>query len=219
VTTVRLGRRIYDNLRKAMAYTVAVHIPIAGLAILPLALGLPLILTPIHIAFLEMVIDPACSIVFEAEPEEDDVMRRPPRDPSASLLPRQLVLWSLLQGVAALLVTTAVLFLGRSLHLPEPDLRSLAFTTLVGVNVALIFVNRSFDGSLISELSRKNRSLWVLLTGIAVVLGLAVFSEGGRELFHFGPMHLDDLSISAALGLGMLGALNIIKRKWRAAYK
>ena len=79
VRTIRLGRRIYDNLRKAMAYIVAVHVPIAGLALLPLLFGLPLVLTPVHIAFLEMVIDPACSIVFEAEPDEDDLMRRPPR--------------------------------------------------------------------------------------------------------------------------------------------
>ncbi|MEQ1516044.1 MAG: HAD-IC family P-type ATPase, partial [Usitatibacteraceae bacterium] len=102
VKTVRLGRRIYDNLRKAIEYIVAVHIPIAGLALLPLLLGLPLILTPIHIAFLEMIIDPACSVVFEAEPEEDDVMRRPPRDPSAPLLMRSQILWSITQGVVVL---------------------------------------------------------------------------------------------------------------------
>src|SRR5271165_7039643 len=92
VKTIRLGRRIYDNLRKAIEYIVAVHIPIAGLALLPLLLGLPLMLTPIHIAFLEMIIDPACSMVFEAEGEEANVMRRPPRDPkSPLLLPRRIV--------------------------------------------------------------------------------------------------------------------------------
>ena len=76
VTTIRLGRRIYDNLRKAIEYIVAIHIPIAGLALLPLLLGLPLMLTPIHIAFLEKIIDPACSMVFEAETEEAEFMRR-----------------------------------------------------------------------------------------------------------------------------------------------
>ena len=102
VKTIRLGRRVYDNLRKAIEYIVAVHIPIAGLALLPLLFGLPLMLTPIHIAFLEMVIDPACSVVLEAEEEEDDVMRRPPRDPASPLLLPRRILWAILQGVIVL---------------------------------------------------------------------------------------------------------------------
>ena len=77
VKAIRLGRRIYDNLRKAMGFIFAVHVPIAGLALLPLMFGLPILFGPMHIAFLEMVIDPVCSLVFEAETEEDDVMRRP----------------------------------------------------------------------------------------------------------------------------------------------
>ena len=85
VRSVRLGRRIYDNLRKAMAFIFAVHVPIAGLALLPLVSGLPILFGPMHIAFLEMVIDPVCSLVFEAETEEDDVMRRPPRTPDEPL--------------------------------------------------------------------------------------------------------------------------------------
>src|SRR5207342_3463562 len=85
VRAIRLGRRIYDNLRKAMAYIMAVHVPIAGLALIPLLFGLPLVFWPLHIAFLEMVIDPVCSIVFEAESEEPDTMRRPPRHPSSPL--------------------------------------------------------------------------------------------------------------------------------------
>ena len=84
VKAVRLGRRIYDNLRKAMGFIFAVHVPIAGLALLPLLFGLPILFGPIHIAFLEMVIDPVCSLVFEAETEEDDVMRRPPRPPDGA---------------------------------------------------------------------------------------------------------------------------------------
>ena len=78
VTTVRLGRRIYDNLRKAMSFILAVHVPIAGLALIPLAFGMPLLFGPVHIAFLQLGIDPVCSLVFEAETEEDGVMDRPP---------------------------------------------------------------------------------------------------------------------------------------------
>ena len=85
VTTVRLGRRIYDNLRKAMSFILAVHVPIAGLALMPLLFGMPILFSPVHIAFLEMVIDPVCSLVFEAETEEDGVMRRPPRPPAEPL--------------------------------------------------------------------------------------------------------------------------------------
>src|SRR5262249_43555159 len=85
VGAIRLGPRIYAKLRKAMGYSPAVHVPIAGLSVLPLLLGWPLILAPVHIAFLEMAIDPMCSIVFEAEPEEGDVMARPPRDPRSPL--------------------------------------------------------------------------------------------------------------------------------------
>jgi Ca2+-transporting ATPase len=101
VKAIRLGRRIYDNLRKAMSFIFAVHVPIAGLALLPLVFGLPILFGPIHIAFLEMVIDPVCSLVFEAETEEDDVMRRPPRSPDEPLFSRALVAWSLLQGLLA----------------------------------------------------------------------------------------------------------------------
>ena len=109
VKAIRLGRRIYDNLRKAMSFIFAVHVPIAGLALLPLVFGLPLLFGPMHIALLEMVIDPVCSLVFEAETEEDDVMRRPPRSPDEPLFSRALVGWSLLQG--------AVGVCGRRCHL------------------------------------------------------------------------------------------------------
>jgi Ca2+-transporting ATPase len=87
---MRLGRRIYDNLRKAMGFIFAVHVPIGGLALAPLLTGWPIILGPIHIALLELVIDPVCSLAFEAEPEERDVMRRPPRDPNGALFPAPL---------------------------------------------------------------------------------------------------------------------------------
>jgi Ca2+-transporting ATPase len=150
VRTIRLGRRIYDNLRKASAYIVAVHVPIAGLALLPLVLGLPLMLLPVHIAFLEMVIDPACSIVFEAEPEERDLMRRPPRSADSRLLSATIAGWSLLQGGLALAALTGVLLAGVARGMPEDELRALMFTSLVLINVSLILVNRSFCASLLA---------------------------------------------------------------------
>ena len=108
VTTVRLGRRIYDNLRKAMSFIFAVHVPIAGLALLPLVFGLPILFGPIHIAFLQLVIDPVCSLVFEAEREEEDVMRRPPRDPAEPLFSGSMTVWGLLQGALVFALVSAI---------------------------------------------------------------------------------------------------------------
>lgn len=214
VTAIRLGRRIYENLRKAMAYIVAVHIPIIGLALLPLLLGMPLILAPIHIAFLEMVIDPACSIVFEAEREDADTMRKPPRSPESPLLPRGLVLWAILQGGLACALVAGVLIVGNQLQMPEGDLRALVFTTLVLLNVGLILINRSFSARPFAALLRPNRSLWILLSGVALLLGLALFSAPGARFFQFGALHGHDLGVSAAVGAAMLILLEIIRPLW-----
>ena len=116
VKTVRLGRRIYDNLRKAVGFIFAVHVPIAGLALAPLVFGLPVLFGPIHIAFIEMVIDPVCSLVFEAEVEEDDVMRRPPRPPAEPMAPRWFIAWSPFQGLFAFAIVAGVLFIGLRRH-------------------------------------------------------------------------------------------------------
>ena len=117
VKAIRLGRRIYDNLRKAMSFIFAVHVPIAGLALLPLLFGLPILFGPIHIAFLEMVIDPVCSLVFEAEAEEDDIMDRPPRAADTPLFSGALIAWSLLQGALAFALVAVIYVLAlRSRH-------------------------------------------------------------------------------------------------------
>ena len=184
VLTIRLGRRIYDNLRKAIEYIVAVHIPIAGLAVLPLLLGLPLILTPIHIAFLEMVIDPACSVVFEAEQEEAGVMQRPPRDPASPLLMPKRILWAVLQGLIVLAILAGILISAVQLHMPESDLRALVFTSLVLINMGLILVNRSFKASLVRAFLRPNRSLWILFSSVIILLATAIFWPPAQLLFH-----------------------------------
>jgi Ca2+-transporting ATPase len=211
VHTIRLGRRIYDNLRKAVAYIVAVHIPIAGLALLPLFFGLPLMLFPIQIALLEMVIDPACSIVFEAEKEEKDVMRRPPRRPDSSILPPGSALWAVLQGTTALTIVTLALFLGARFGMPENDLRALVFTTLVLMNIGLILVNRSFSSSLLEALTRPNRTLWILVSVVFVILIAGLYWPPAQALFHFGPLHVDDLASCLTAGAGLLIILEFAK--------
>ena len=192
VAAVRLGRRIYDNLRKAMSFIFAVHLPIAGMALLPLVTGMPVIFAPIHIAFLEMVIDPVCSLVFEAETEEDDIMRRPPRDPDEPLFTANMVLRALMQGLLAFVLVGGVYFWGLSLGLADNGVRALTFLALVLVIVSLIFANRSFGTSLRQAVLRPNKALvWVLLL-VGTTLTLALLVPAVRELFRFGlvePVH------------------------------
>jgi Ca2+-transporting ATPase len=211
VKAIRLGRRIYDNLRKAMSFIFAVHIPIAGLALLPLLFGLPILFGPIHIAFLEMVIDPVCSLVFEAETEEDDVMRRPPRAPDEPLFTRALVVWSLLQGTLAFAVVAAVYLLALQSDMPVPEVRALTFFSLVVVIVSLILVNRAFSASLWTALRRPNRALVGVLIAVTATLAFTLLSPFANRLFNFGPLHADDLALTLGAGVIALVALEILK--------
>lgn len=215
VRTVRLGRRIYDNLRKASAYIVAVHIPIAGLALLPLLFGLPFMLSPIHIAFLEMVIDPVCSIAFEAEAEERDLMQRPPRAADSRLLSPSMMVFSLLQGGLALFALAVVLVVGIGRDMPTDELRALMFTSLVLINVGLIVVNRSFSSSLSVALRRPNFFLWFLLSLVAGVLTIALTWPPAMDLFQFGPLHAEDLGMSLVVAICLILCLEALKPLWR----
>ena len=215
VRTIRLGRRIYDNLRKASAYIVAVHIPIAGLALLPLLFGLPFMLSPIHIAFLEMVIDPVCSIAFEAEAEERDLMQRPPRAADSRLLSPSMMAFSLLQGGLALVALAVVLVVGIGRDMPTDELRALMFTSLVLINVGLIVVNRSFSSSLSVALRRPNLFLWFLLSLVAGVLTIALTWPPAMALFQFGPVRADDLGVSLVVTVGLILCLEALKPWWR----
>lgn len=215
VRTVRLGRRIYDNLRKVFGYILAVHVPIAGLALMPLALGWPVILGPIHIAFIEMIIDPVCSIVFEAEREEATIMARPPRDPARPLFSRALATWGLVQGLVALLAVATVFVFGHLRGMPDDELRALVFVSLVAINAALILVNRSFSTSLLAALSGAGPMLLGVFGITAVILTLAVKWPPVERLFHFGPLHLDDLTVTLLSGIAVVVILDLIKRFWR----
>jgi P-type Ca2+ transporter type 2C len=219
VETIRLGRRIYDNIRKAMGFVMAAHIPIAGLAMLPLVFGLPIILLPMHIAFLELVVDPVCSVAFEAEPEERDIMSRPPRDPKGSLFSLPLIAWSLLQGTAVLGATATVFWIAFSRGMPEPEVRSLAFLTLVIGNVVLILAGRSFSTSVARAFSRPNPTLWIVLGIDAMLLTFILGLESVRELFRFGPLHFDDIALCIAIGLVILIALELLKRPFSRALR
>jgi Ca2+-transporting ATPase len=216
VRTIRLGRRIYDNLRKAMAYIVAVHVPIAGLALLPLLTGLPLIFGPVHIAFLEMVIDPVCSMVFEAEREEPNIMNRPPRAAGGSLFSPGLVAWGLLQGVIAFVALATLYTVALHNGLPEEDARALTFVSLVLVDLGLVLVNRGFGSSLRDLLGHRNRAMLIVSVVTVLMLSLVLAVPLGRELFRFGPLHWDDVALVAVIVVAVVALLDVLKRFWRA---
>lgn len=215
VGAVRLGRRIYDNLRKAVSFIFAVHLPIAGLAILPLLFGLPIILGPIHIAFLEMVIDPVCTLVFEGEEEEPDIMDRPPRSPTERLFSAGLIGWSITQGLTAFAAVAAIMFYGADKGMPADELRALTFFTLVIVIIALILVNRSFKASVAAALGRPKPALLVVLATVSALLALVNMWPFAQGIFRFGPLHIDDLALTASAGLGVLLVLEVIKPFWQ----
>lgn len=204
VATVRLGRRIYDNLRRAMSYVLSVHIPIVGMAMLPVLLGEALILMPAHIMFLELIIGPACSIFFEAEAEEKNIMQRPPRSATDALFSGRRLAVSLWQGIAALAVAAAIYAWAIWSTYDEDTVRALVFAGMVAGNIALVLTNRSTQ----DDESQKNPVLpWILLgTGTALLLVLSVPIL--RELFHFSGNVLFILFIGmlAALGTGLLSS-------------
>ena len=212
VQTVQLGRRIYDNLRKAIEYIVAVHVPIAGLALMPLLFGLPMMLTPIHIAFLELVIDPACSVVFEAEGAEADVMRRPPRNPASPLLLPRRIVWAVLQGLVVLLVLGGGLSVAASRGVPENELRAQLFAALVLTNLGLILINRTFSSTLAGAVAGANRPLAVLVTAVTGGLAVALCWPPAQALFRFGPPRWTGLALTTASAALCLLLLEYLKR-------
>jgi Ca2+-transporting ATPase len=200
VAAIRQGRRIFDNLQKAMAYTFAVHVPIAGMSLLPVLLGWPLVLTPVHVVFLELIIDPTCSVVFEAEPEEADVMRRPPRDPHARLFGRRTLGLSLLQGASVLVIVLAVFAVALYRGQGELDARALSFTTLIVANLGLILANRSWSRTILASFRTPNPFLWWVVGGAVVFLGCVLYVPFLRDLFRFSTLHPDDLLLCLASG-------------------
>ncbi|HAI85927.1 MAG TPA: ATPase [Firmicutes bacterium] len=202
VEAVRQGRRIYDNLRKAMAYIFAIHVPIAGLSLLPVLLEWPLVLLPVHIAFLELIIDPACSVVFEMEPEEEDVMNRPPRDPSSPLFGSRLMRVGIVQGLSVLAFVMAVYVISLLvLDRGELEARSLTFTTLVLANLGLIMANRSWSGSLLSQLRTPNPAVRWVVGGSLAFLAAVLSIKALRGLFHLTVLHPVDIAICLVAGV------------------
>jgi len=212
VGAVRLGRRIFENLRKAMAYVIAVHVPIAGLSLLPVVLGWPLVLFPVHIVFMELVIDPACSIAFEAEPAEPQLMQRPPRKTGTRLFDRRLVGVSLLQGLTVLAASMLAFRVGVAHTGSDQSGRALAFVTLIAGNVALILINRSWRRTAFRTFWSGNLPSWAVVFGATLTLVLVLVVPFLRTLFRFGAVSAADAALAALTGIASLAWFEVVKR-------
>jgi Ca2+-transporting ATPase len=211
VQAVKSGRRILDNLRKALAYILAVHLPIIGLTLIPIFMGWPLVLLPIHIAFLHLVIDPACSVVFEAEPGEADVMLRPPRNPRVPLFGRRPVTLSLVQGAIVMLVVVGVFGVALGRGQGELESRALTFTTFMVANLGLIFTNRSWSATVVDPLQPTNRALWWVTGGAVAFLALVLYVPGLRGVFRFAPLDPQDLALCLVAGVSSVVWFELFK--------
>lgn len=211
VHAVRLGRRIFDNLKKAMAYTLASHLPIIGLTLIPVMMKWPLILLPFHVAFLHLIIDPACSVVLEAEGEESTVMQHPPRPAKEPLFGKRTFAISILQGVSVLGVVLVVFAAAHYSGRADGEARALTFTTLVLANLALIFTNRSWGRTILGTMRSSNPALWWVVVGTVAFLGFVMFVPFSRDLFRFAILHPNDFA-------GCLGAA-VCSILWFEVYK
>lgn len=216
VETIRLGRRIYDNIRKAMAFVMAAHVPIAGLALLPLLFGLPLVLLPVHIAFLEMIVDPVSSIAFEAEPEEPGLMERPPRAPDAPLFSVGLIAWALAQGLAVFALAAGAFLTAMAYGTGAEEARSVAFLGIVLGSVVLILLARTRRGSVVAALATRNRTLLAVLAADAAILTVILAVPPVRALFGFGALDLAEVGLVAVAAAAVFVALEWAKRIWVA---
>ncbi len=213
VAAVKLGRRIFDNLKKAFAFTFAVHVPIVGLSMLPVFMpGWPLLLFPVHIVFLELVIDPSCSLIFEAEDAEREIMQRPPRPPQERLFALKNIWLSLLQGASVLVVCVAIFHYALPAR-GEDAVRSLVFTALVSGILAIIVINRSWSRNLFAILRMPNAAQWWVVSSAALLLAAVVMIPVTQRLFHFAPVRATDAGIAVIVGLLCVSWFELVKRR------
>jgi Ca2+-transporting ATPase len=201
VSVVKLGRRIYDNLKKAVAFIFSVHVPIAGMSLIPVLFSMPLILMPVHIAFLQLIIDPACSTVFEAEREEKNVMNRPPRKKEEGLFTRRTLALSLLQGFVVLAIVLVIYATALFRGTGENEVRAMTFTTIVIADIGLILTNRSWSESLLTSLRSPNTALAYVVSGTVIALALVLYVPFLQDLFRFGTLSAADLCLCAVAGI------------------
>jgi Ca2+-transporting ATPase len=205
VGAVKMGRRIFDNLQKALGYIFAIHVPIAGLSLIPVFFAdWPLLLWPVHIVFLELIIDPACSIIFEAEEEEKNVMIRPPKDINEPFFGAAKIWLSCSQGIGILAIVFAVYFFGLRMDYSEKEVRALAFTTLIAANIAVILSNRSWTRNIFKIIATRNSTVKWVVGGAVFFLILILNVPFLLNLFQFDKISLTEALVCAAAGFSSI---------------
>jgi len=200
VATIRLGRRIYDNIRNAMRYLVAVHVPIAGMSMVPLLAGWPPLLFPVHVVFMEFVIDPACSIVFEAERSDPRSMDRPPRAPAERLFDARGFALALALGLSVLAGVCAVYAFALASSRTDGQAQAMAFTAIIAGNLMLILANRSKERTIVQSAGQPNRALGWILGGALAALAATLYVPAIAEVFRFHPIGGADVALAMAGG-------------------
>jgi len=211
VHTVRLGRRVYENIRNAMRYIVSVHVPTAAMSFLPLALGWPILFFPVHIVFLEFVIDPACSIAFEAERADEHAMERPPRKPAERLFNARMLAASLALGAAVLVAVFAIYAWGVHSGRSEGETRALGFAAVVFGNLGLIVAYRARLRGMLATLVAPNVAFWWIVAGTLAALAAVIYLPAAAAIFRFSALASADLALAAAAALVALAAGSLLK--------
>ncbi|HEY0919293.1 cation-translocating P-type ATPase [Devosia sp.] len=211
ITAVRLGRRIFDNLRKVIIYIAAMHVPIAALAFLPLLFGLPPAVYPLHVVILEMIIDSMCSIAFEATPEEPGIMRRPPRPRRQPVAGFPQVLLGLVQGGLLAAAAVGIYAWALASGVPEDTARTMTIVATVAGNIALVRVNATHDPGLLLSGRAVQPTFWLIAAVAVAVVAAAVLVPQLRVLFQFGLPTLLQLALAIGAGLAAAVAADVLK--------
>jgi Ca2+-transporting ATPase len=213
VGAVKMGRKIFDNLQKALGYIFAIHVPIAGLSLVPVLFAdLPLILWPVHIVFLELIIDPACTMIFEAEKEEKNVMSRPPKDINEPFFGTKKILFSCMQGIGIIIICLLVYFVGLRIGYSEKSVRTLTFVTLIVSNIAIILSNRSSTSGIFKILSTPNKAVSWIVGGAIIFLVLILNIPFLLNLFLFEKIGFLEFLVCAGAGLFSITGFEIYKK-------
>jgi Ca2+-transporting ATPase len=212
VSAIRAGRRIYDNLQKAMSYILSIHIPIIGLTLIPAFFSsIPLLLMPLHIVFMELIIDPICSIAFESEHEEKGIMQRPPRNPNERFFGWNKIMYSLFQGLLLLGVVCIVYMIALHEGHQPSEVRAIAFSALIIGNIFLILTSLSKTRNFLLVIMERNTAVYTILLAAFSLLILTLYVPGLQELFKFANPGYHHFYISIACSLIMLIILETVK--------
>ena len=220
VGAIKMGRRIFDNLQKALGCIFAIHVPIAGLSLIPVFFtDLPLILWPVHIVFMELIIDPACSIIFEAEKAEANVMYRPPAKIDEPFFGGRKIFLSCMQGIGVLAIVLAVYGLGLYFGYSEKEVRTFSFITLISSNIAVILSNRSWTRNIFQILLTPNPTVKWIVGGAMLFLTLVLNIPFLTEIFLFEKVDLLELSLCVTAGLMSITGFELYKLTWQRSEK